>query len=136
MFKLVDLNEEELSLIEEGLNKYDEPYLKYHLDGNVAIGYKDDEGNIIAGLDACMTAQRILYVSTIYVAEGYRKKGLGSKLMKELEIRAKELGATLIRLDSFSWQGVGFYEKLGYQCVGKYEDAIDDFSEYFYLKRI
>ena len=49
---------------------------------------------------------------------------------------AKELGANTIRLDTFSWQGKEFYEALGYQIVGHYENETDGYAEYFFLKRI
>jgi hypothetical protein len=54
----------------------------------------------------------------------------------EMERRAKELGANTIRLDTFSWQGKEFYEALGYQVVGYYENTTDGYEEYFFLKRI
>jgi len=83
-----------------------------------------------------MTAFNIFYVSTVYVNEDQRRKGIGRKLMKCLEERAILLGANMIRLDTFDWQGVEFYKKLGYEQVGQYENEMDGFSEYFFLKRI
>ena len=56
--------------------------------------------------------------------------------MREMEKRAKALGANMIRLDTFDWQGKEFYEALGYQQVGHYTNEEDGFSEYFFLKRI
>ena len=56
--------------------------------------------------------------------------------MTALEHRAKALGANMIRLDTFDWQGKSFYESLGYEIVGKYENAEDGFTEYFFLKRL
>lgn len=50
----------------------------------------------MAGLDACMTAFKILYVSTVFVDEKYRRKGYGKMLMEEMERRAKALGANTI----------------------------------------
>ena len=56
--------------------------------------------------------------------------------MREMEKKAQELGANMIRLDTFEWQGRGFYEALGYKQVGQYTNDEDGFSEYFFLKRI
>ena len=95
-----------------------------------------DGGQLIAGLDACMTAYKILYVSTVFVEAAFRRHGYGKKLMTALEHRAKALGANMIRLDTFDWQGKSFYESLGYEIVGKYENAEDGFTEYFFLKRL
>lgn len=83
-----------------------------------------------------MTAFKILYVSTVFVDEAYRRKGYGKMLIDEMEKRAKALGANTIRLDTFNWQGKDFYEALGYQIVGSYDNNDDGYSEFFFLKRI
>ena len=132
---IIDLNEEQLEFIEDRLSEFDEQYITYKLDGSIQIGIEED-GKLVAGLDACMTAFKILYVSTVFVEEAYRRKGYGTRLIQEMERRAKELGANTIRLDTFSWQGKEFYEALGYQVVGFYENATDGYEEYFFLKRI
>ena len=132
---IIDLNEEQLEFIEDRLSAFDEQYITYKLDGSIQIGIEED-GKLVAGLDACMTAFKILYVSTVFVDAAYRRKGYGTQLIQEMEKRAKELGANTIRLDTFSWQGKEFYEALGYQVVGYYENATDGYEEYFFLKRI
>ena len=121
--------------IEESLGAFDENYIQYKLEGSIRIGIEED-GKIVAGLDACITAFRILYVSTVFVEEAYRRKGYGRKLIREMESRAAKMGVNTIRLDTFSWQGKEFYEALGYEIVGQYENEADDYAEYFFLKRI
>ena len=133
--KIVDLTEEQVDYIEESLEDYDEKYISYKLEGRIQIGIEDG-GKLVAGLDACMTAFKILYVSTVFVDENYRRKGYGKALIFEMEKRAKELGANTIRLDTFNWQGKDFYEALNYKMVGSYDNAEDGYSEYFFLKRI
>ena len=133
--KLIDLNDGQVSEIEDRLEEYDERHIRYRLDGRIRIGLEED-GRLVAGLDACMTAFRILYVSTVFVDEAYRGKGCGKRLMREMERRAAELGANTIRLDTFDWQGKAFYESLGYEAVGSYENAEEGYAEYFFLKRL
>ena len=53
-----------------------------------------------------------------------------------MEKRAKEMGLNTIRLDTFGWQGKEFYESLNYEVVGSYENTIDGYMEYFFMKRI
>ena len=132
---IIELNEEQLEFIEDRLSEFDEQHITYKLDGSIQIGIEED-GKLVAGLDACMTAFKILYVSTVFVDAAYRRKGYGTRLIQEMERRAKELGANTIRLDTFSWQGKAFYEALGYQVVGYYENTTDGYEEYFFLKRI
>jgi len=132
---IIDLNQEQVEDIEERLEDFDESYITYKMDGEIQIGIEDD-GKLVAGLDACITNFKILYVSTVFVDEEYRRKGLGARLMHEMEKRAAAMGVNMIRLDTYDWQGKEFYEALGYECVGHYENKEDGFSEYFYLKRI
>ena len=133
--RIIDLSDTQLEKIEEQLSEYDMSHITYKLDGSIQIGIEEN-GRIVAGLDACMTAFKILYVSTVFVEESHRRKGYGKLLMEEMEKRAKALGANMIRLDTFDWQGKEFYEALGYESVGHYESTEDNFSEYFFLKRI
>ena len=133
--EIIELNEEQIEEIEDKLSAYDQDFIKFKLDGTIQIGIKEN-GKLIAGLDACMTAFKILYVSTVFVEEPYRRKGYGSKLMQEMENRARKLGANIIRLDTFNWQGKEFYNAIGYEMVGSYENKLEGYSEHFFLKRL
>ncbi len=132
---IIELTEEQVEDIEERLSTYDEQYITYKMDGCIQIGIEED-GKLIAGLDACITAFKILYVSTVFVDEEYRRKGIGARLIREMEKRAAALGVNTIRLDTFNWQGKEFYEAMGYECAGHYDNPEDGYSEYFFLKRI
>ncbi len=133
--KIIDLNESQVEYVEEQLDIYGEKFIPQKMSGTIQIGIEED-GRIVAGLDACVTAFKILYVSTVFVDENRRRKGYGRRLMAEMERRAKEMGVNTIRLDTFNWQGKEFYEALGYDIVGSYENADDGYAEYFFLKRI
>ncbi len=132
---VIDITDDQVSYIEEKLEEYDEKHITYKMEGRIRIGIREGD-RIVAGLDACMTAFKILYVSTVYVEEACRRKGYGKALIEEMEKRAKALGANTIRLDTFDWQGKDFYEAMGYTIVGSYENREDGFAEYFFLKRI
>lgn len=134
--RIVNLTNKQLEDIESRLEDYDKEYTKNDLKGAIRIGIKDDNGNIIAGLDAVVTTFKILYVSTLFVDEKYRRQGIGTQLIKEMELRAKKLGVNTIRLDTFDWQGKDFYKAVGYELVGNYSNIEDGYAEYFFLKRI
>jgi len=132
---IIDLNEDEIEDIESRLEKYDKKNIGCKISENINLGIKIND-RLIAGINATITAYKILYVSTMFVDEEYRGNGLGKKLMETLENRAIKAGVNMIRLDTFDWQGYGFYAKLGYELIGKYRNEIDNFSEYFFLKRV
>ncbi len=133
--KLVELTDNQRSQIARALDKFDENYSNLDMEGSITIGIEEN-GEIVAGLDAEITAFHIMYVSTVYVKEEYRRKGYGRILMGEMEKRAKEIGANMIRLDTFDYQGKEFYDALGYEQVGHYRNDEDGYEEYFYVKRI
>lgn len=133
--EIINLREEQIEDIEERLENFDEAHITYTMDGCIRIGMEEG-GKLIAGLDACITTFKILYVSTMFVDPEYRRKGIGTQLIREMEKRAAAMGVNTIRLDTFDWQGKDFYEALGYKCVGSYGNAEDGYSEYFFMKRI
>lgn len=132
---VVELNDNEVEDIDNRLEKYDKEYVKYKIDGSICIGIKDED-KLIAGVDACMTDFKILYICTFYVDKEYRRHGIGKRLMNEVIKRAKKLGANMIRLDTYNWQGRDFYIAEDFEEVGSYESKEDGFSEHFFLKRI
>lgn len=132
---IIDLKDNQIEDIENRLDSYDRNYISYKINANIHIGAQID-GELIGGVIACMTSFKMLYVSTVYIEEVYRRQGIGKLLMTELENRAREIGANMIRLDSFNWQGRDFYLNLGYEQVGYYCNEEDGFSEYFFIKRI
>lgn len=134
-YSIVHLNDEQVNDIEDRLSEYDKKHIKYKITGNISIGILSN-GKVIGGADGSMTAFKIFYLSTVYVDADYRGKGIGKKLLAAIEEEARALGANMIRLDTFDWQGADFYKKLGYEQVGMYESEIDGFSEFFFLKRL
>lgn len=108
---IIDLTEDQAEDIEARLSAYDDEHMTGKTDGSIRIG-AEENGRLIAGLDAYFTAFRILYVSTVFVDAEYRRKGIGTKLIREMEKKAAALGADTIRLDTFNWQGKEFYEAL------------------------
>ena len=73
--KFVELTEEQVEEIEERLEEYDQMHMPPAIEGSVQLGIEED-GRLVAGLDASITTFRILYVSTVFVEEEYRRKGV------------------------------------------------------------
>lgn len=133
--KLIELSDKQRAQITRALDEFDEARSNLNMEGQVTIGIEEN-GELVAGIDAEMTVFHIMYVSTVFVSEEYRRKGYGKILMDEMEKRAKAFGANMIRLDTFDYQGKDFYDALGYEQVGQYRNDEDDFEEFFYIKRI
>ena len=107
--KIVDLTEEQAEDIEERLSAFDESHITYKMDGCVRIGMEEN-GRLIAGLDACMALIDRLAIDAYEhdgnsrVAQAY-DSGTGrgyigfSESMRLLENR---MGMTWIKAVSFS----------------------------------
>jgi GNAT superfamily N-acetyltransferase len=62
--------------------------------------------------------------------------GLGRALMQRAEQLAVEYGCAGIWLDTFAFQALPFYEKLGYQRFGQIDDHPRGSARYFLQKRL
>ncbi|MFR1756414.1 MAG: GNAT family N-acetyltransferase [Thomasclavelia spiroformis] len=62
--------------------------------------------------------EKTMILGRIAVIKEYRGTGLGSKVVKSLENKAKELNCTTVKL-SAQQRAQMFYEKLGYQPIGE-----------------
>ena len=69
------------------------------------------------------------------VDEPYRGKGIGSKLLAELEKRIKQKGGRQITLNARDI-AVGFYEEHGYEIVAKGHTLYDSIEHFKMSKRL
>ncbi len=81
---------------------------------------RDAEGELIGGVSG-RTIYGHYLIEVVWVAASMRGRGLGAKLMKEAERRARELGCYGAQVDTASFQAPGFYEKLGFRVIGTVE---------------
>jgi len=95
---------------------------------------EDEHGEIIAGISGRMYCWNCIYIDILWVKEEYRKFGLGSKLLNEVETTAKEKGCYLIHMDTFDFQAKDFYIKHGYEIFGVLENCPKEHKRY-YLKK-
>jgi len=134
-YQLIELNREQINEIDERLEQFDNAHIKQDLSGGVQLGivYND---KLVAGINAVITTFRIMYISTLWVDEGFRGKGLGKQLIEEMEARAVKMGVNTLRADTFDFQGVEFYLAIGFTEAGSYTNQEDGYSEHFFVKRI
>ena len=97
---------------------------------------EDKNRNIIAGILSKMYCWNCLYIDALWVQEGHRKEGLGSKLLKEVEKIAEEKGCYLIHLDTFDFQEKDFYIKYGYEIFSILHECPNEHARYFMKKSI
>jgi ribosomal protein S18 acetylase RimI-like enzyme len=70
----------------------------------------------------------------LWVSELERGRIVGSQIILAAESEAIKRGCIGSTLDTFSFQALGFYEKLGYSLVGKLSGYLGE-HERFYLQK-
>ena len=77
--------------------------------------YMRDANQSVLGGVSGVTYYGCLYVDMLWVAEPFRNRGFGKKLMEEAEKIAKERKCTFATVNTMDWEALTFYEKLGYR---------------------
>ncbi|WP_413497304.1 GNAT family N-acetyltransferase [Carnobacterium maltaromaticum] len=78
-----------------------------------------------------------LHVSLLAIHPDNQKGGVGSRLLEQIELIARENNCTLILLETMSWQAPKFYPKHGYTLFGTVEDyPIKGEAQYSFQKRL
>ncbi|EJP6473717.1 GNAT family N-acetyltransferase [Clostridium sporogenes] len=97
---------------------------------------EDTKGEIIAGILSKIYCWNCMYIDALWVKGQYRKDGLGTKLLKEVEKIAKDKNCKLIHLDTFDFQAKDFYVKHGYEIFGILDQCPENHKRYFMKKNI
>ena len=97
---------------------------------------KDNHGGIIAGINSKMYCWNCLYIDSLFVDDKYRNKGLGRKLLEEIEMIAKGNKCKLNHLDTFDFQAKDFYLKQGYEIFGVLDQCPENHKRYYMKKNI
>lgn len=81
----------------------------------------DEDGNMIAAVIAGVGTWNNLDIDMIWVDEPYRNKGIGSRLLAEVEKEGKENGAYFSAINVFDWEA-SLFKKHGYSACVTIED--------------
>ena len=76
-----------------------------------------------------------LSVHILWVAQELRGRGVGRQLLLAAEAEARARGCCHAHLNTFSFQALGFYERLGYRVFGQLEDYPAGHTKYYLQKR-
>jgi GNAT superfamily N-acetyltransferase len=93
----------------------------------------DRNERLVAGLSG-VVAWQWLFVQALWVDDEWRRRRVGSALLKRAEAIATDAGCHSVWLDSF--QARDFYLGLGYEVFGKLDDYPPGQTRYFLRKRL
>lgn len=95
----------------------------------------DENRNVIAGILGG-TYWGWMHIDILFVAEKYRKMGLGSKLLQAAETEAIKRGCHSVHVDTMSWQAPEFYKKHGYRIIGELNNIPCGNKKYHFVKEL
>jgi ribosomal protein S18 acetylase RimI-like enzyme len=101
----------------------------------LVVVIRDEAGAVIGGLWG-RTNWSWLYVENLAVPAALRGQGIGRRALAMAEAEARARGCVGIRLDTYSFQARGFYEKQGYAVVGLIEDCPPGETRFTMTKRL
>ena len=76
------------------------------------------------------------FLDMLYVDTKYRKKGIATKLITEIEKYSKDKKLTGIRTETWNFQAKGFYEKMGYTVWAQIENCPPGTIDYYLKKNL
>jgi GNAT superfamily N-acetyltransferase len=93
-----------------------------HAPAPLRVALRDAAGGIVGGLVGAMN-WRWLWIQVLAMPPALRGQGHGARLLAAAEAAAQEAGCVGARLDTYSFQARGFYEKQGYALTGEIATA-------------
>ena len=111
-----EIRDSDRTEILEDIEAYNLERIENKFPKDLGIYVEDDSGRKIAGLIG-ETHGNWLEVELLWVTESARGQHIGSSILEQAEIVAKERGCKSVFLDTFGFQAPEFYKKQGYTEV-------------------
>lgn len=107
-------------------------------DNMTSLGYviKDPVMGVLGGVYGKLLLGNCLSVEVLWVEESQRNKDYGTQLMHAIEDGARDLGSRLSIVDTFDFQALEFYQKIGYEVFGVLDDCPCPGNKRYYLKKV
>ena len=128
-------NAADVILLEERLRDFNRSHVENPVRLSFLIRLLGPENLLVGGLFARIS-YGWLFVEMLWVAEENRRKGQGRELLRQAEEEALRHSCLHAWVDTFSFQGRGFYEKNGYVVFGQLADYPPGHTRYFLRKTL
>jgi ribosomal protein S18 acetylase RimI-like enzyme len=133
--KLMPPQDSEFEALKAGLTQYNESFTGAVYREKVASFLKTDSGVIVGGILGEIN-WNWMHIQGLWVDESIRKGGWGAKLLSQMEEYALSKNTINVRLETTTFQALGFYIKAGYSVFGELPDMPEGHTSYFLQKQL
>lgn len=126
---------DDLKRIGRGLNEFNALHAESDNWEQITLFVRNEQQEIVGGL----YAERVwdwLEIKIVWIESHLRGLGLGTRLVRAAETEALKRNCRQAMLDTFSFQALNFYRKLGFEVFGKLPDFPDGHTRYFMRKTL
>lgn len=130
--------DQELAALETALTaytKHQKPFTQTETYQNFSSVIKK-EGVVIAGGIAYASMYHIGYLDTLWVKASERGKGYGKQILTDLEQQLKAFGCENCQTATFDFQAPDFYQRMGYDEIGRIAHTQNQLTEIFLAKKL
>jgi GNAT superfamily N-acetyltransferase len=120
-------------VIQQGLHDFNVAVIGPSNERPISCFVRDAGGRVVGGLLGHVK-WRWLYVAKLWLPEGVRGHGVGSRVMAAIEDYAWSQDCLGVYLDTFEYQALPFYQKLGYELYGTLEGYPPGYRQYYLRK--
>lgn len=129
-----------LQTFEKASDFLNEVFHRYDVKNNIVLNSSRQsiiayEGSEIVGAVTFILFYGEAYIDDLAVIEEYRNKGIGSRLINEVENYCRDRGVSHITLNTYSFQAPEFYKKMGYTVEFISKSKIrKELDKYYFIK--
>lgn len=124
---------DDLDAVDAGLHLYNLAAADLAAVRPLACFARSESGEVIGGLRARQWGTAV-EVQQLFVDERHRRRGVAARLMRMLEQAAVGRGATVIYLDTFSFQAPEFYRRCGFATALRIDGFPDGIAKHLMVK--
>jgi len=126
---------DDLDVVDAGLHLFNLAAADLDAVRPLACFAREDSGEVIGGLRARQWGTAV-EVQQLWVAASHRRRGVGARLMQLLEQEAVGRGATVIYLDTFSFQAPELYRRCGYASALRIDGFPNGIAKHVMVKHV
>ncbi|HEY1259192.1 MAG TPA: GNAT family N-acetyltransferase [Stellaceae bacterium] len=124
------------AVIRDGLSDYNFSKAGYRDQKPLAVLVTDPENGAVVGGIIGRTSYGLLYIDRFFLPEGLRRQGLGSRVLKAAEEEGARRGCTRAILSTLSFQAPGFYQRQGWEVLGRIDCDPPGHTRFSMTKRL